>query len=44
MQPAIEESGEGRIAEGIRTALGPFMGDAGRITLPGSYRIVIAEG
>jgi len=44
MQPAIERSGEGQVADGIRGALGPFIGDAGRVILPGWYRIVIAEG
>jgi hypothetical protein len=44
MQLAIELSGETTVTDAVRAALRPFTGDDGRITLPGWYRITIADG
>jgi hypothetical protein len=42
-QLAIRHSGEQTIARSVREALTPFTEPGGRITLPASYRVVIAR-
>jgi hypothetical protein len=40
---AIQNSGEQAVAEAVRDALAPFIGKDGRVSLPASYRVVIAR-
>jgi hypothetical protein len=42
-QLAIENSGERRVAEAVRSALEPFTGSDGRVLLPAWYRAVLAH-
>lgn len=43
-QLAIQRSGQEAVADAVRGALGSFADSLGRVTLPGWYRTVIAEG
>jgi Methyltransferase domain len=42
-QLAIENSGERRVAEAVRSALEPFTGSDGRVLLPAWYRAVLTH-
>jgi SAM-dependent methyltransferase len=42
-QLAIRQSGQQTIAQAVREALTPFTGPGGRVSLPTSYRVVIAR-
>lgn len=43
-QLAIQRSGQEAVADAVRGGLGSFADSSGRVTLPGWYRTVIAEG
>jgi hypothetical protein len=43
MAVAVQHSGEVAVAAAVRAALAPFTDADGRITLPASYRVVIAD-
>lgn len=43
MQLAIQHSGEQAVAGAVHDALGPFTGTDGHITLPASWRVVLAR-
>jgi SAM-dependent methyltransferase len=40
---AIRNAGEQAVAEAVRDALAPFIGKDGRVSLPASYRVVMAR-
>jgi len=44
MALAMQHSGERVVAQAVRDALGPHIGTDGRVTLPGWYRVVVAQG